>query len=213
MDFTQLAISVRRAQPTDAPALAALVNRAYAVEGFFVDGERTTPAEIERLVSARPGAFLVLEHNQHADAASLSTSVTSVTSVTSTTSTTAATLAAAVYVEPRCEGGYIGMLSVDPGFQGMGLGTRLVRIAEAMCEAMGATSVRLRIVNLREELGRWYRSLGYHEVGTAPYDERPVKQPCHFVEMHKPLAVADTARRSRRSDSAGFPFPDAAHAS
>jgi hypothetical protein len=70
----------------------------------------------------------------------------------------------------------------------MGLGTRLVRIAEAMCEAMGASSVRLRIVNLREELHRWYRSLGYREVATHPYDHRPVKQACHFVEMHKWLA-------------------------
>jgi GNAT superfamily N-acetyltransferase len=100
-------------------------------------------------------------------------------------------LAAAVYIDPRRDGdrGYFGMLSVDPEFQGMGLGTRLVRIAEAMCEAMGARSVRLNIVNLREELGRWYRSLGYHEVGTAPYDHRPVKQPCHFVEMHKHFAA------------------------
>jgi ribosomal protein S18 acetylase RimI-like enzyme len=156
---TQLAISVRRALPSDAPALAELVNRAYAVERFFVEGERTSADEIVRLVES--GAFLVLENKGG--------------------------LAAAVYVESKTESGYIGMLSVDPGLQGMGIGTRLVRIAEAMCEAMGATSVRLRIVNLREELGRWYRSLGYSEVGTAPYTHRPVKQPCHFVEMRRPL--------------------------
>ena len=30
-------------------------------------------------------------------------------------------------------------------------------------------------------------SLGYHEVGTAPYEHRRVKQPCHFVEMRKSL--------------------------
>jgi N-acetylglutamate synthase-like GNAT family acetyltransferase len=154
--MTQLAISVRRAKLSDAPAIARLVNRAYAVEGFFVDGERTDAAEIERLQAT--GWFLVIERPEG--------------------------LAGAVYVEPN---GYFGMLSVDPDCQGIGLGTRLVRIAEAMCEAMGATSVRLRIVNLREELGRWYRSLGYQEVGTAPYDHRPVKQPCHFVEMHKQL--------------------------
>ncbi|MEO8699244.1 MAG: GNAT family N-acetyltransferase [Kofleriaceae bacterium] len=158
---TQLAISVRRAQPSDAPALAALVNRAYAVEGFFVDGERTSADEIVRLVES--GAFLVLENKGG--------------------------LAAAVYVESKPESGYIGMLSVDPGLQGMGIGTRLVRIAEAMCEAMGATSVRLRIVNLREELSRWYKSLGYSEVGTAPYTHRPVKQPCHFVEMQRSLGA------------------------
>ncbi len=163
-----LAISVRRAQPADAPALAALVNRAYEVERFFVDGERTSADEISRLVAT--GQFLVLEAKGF--------------------------LAAAVYVEASRDpnqGGYIGMLSVDPGFQGQGLGTRLVRIAEAMCEAMGASWVRLRIVNLREELGRWYKSLGYHEVGTAPYTHRPVKQPCHFVEMRRSLGSLDLA--------------------
>ena len=93
-------------------------------------------------------------------------------------------LAAAVYVEPS---GYLGMLSVAPEFQKHGLGTRLVRIAEALCEAAGSHTVTLRIINLREGLGRWYRSLGYHEVGTAPYEHRLVKQPCHFVEMRKAL--------------------------
>lgn len=162
---TQLAISVRSARPIDAPALADLVNRAYAVERFFVDGERTTADEILGLFQS--GSFLILE----------------------TIETKGSRLAAAVYVEPSHETGYIGMLSVDPSLQGMGIGTRLVRIAEAMCEAMGNTSVRLRIVNLREELGRWYRSLGYHEVGTAPYTHRPVKKPCHFVEMQKPIVA------------------------
>jgi N-acetylglutamate synthase-like GNAT family acetyltransferase len=157
----QLAISVRRAQSEDAPALVQLVNRAYQVEGFFVDGERTNPDEIRRLVAE--GSFLVLEDNQG--------------------------IAAAVYVQPRPERatGYIGMLSVEPRLQGQGIGTRLVRIAEAMLEALGATTVELQIVNLREELGRWYRSLGYREVGTAPYTHRPVKQPCHFVAMQRSL--------------------------
>ena len=163
----ELAISVRRAQPSDAPALAALVNRAYAVEKFFVDGDRTSADEIRRVMGT--GAFLVLEAR--------------------------GSLAAAVYVEAGGDGGYIGMLSVDPALQGLGLGTRLVRIAEAMCEAMGAHWVRLKIINLREELSRWYKSLGYFEVGTAPYDPgRPVKQPCHFVEMRRTLGVQDTVR-------------------
>jgi GNAT superfamily N-acetyltransferase len=159
-----LSASVRRAVPSDARALAELVNRAYAVEGFFVEGQRTNADEIARLIGS--GTFLVLEHGD------------------------TPALAGAVYVEPRAEGGYFGMLSVAPEVQGMGLGTRLVRIAEAMCEAMGAPTVRLQIVNLREELGRWYRSLGYREVGTQPYTHRPVKKPCHFVEMHKEFAIA-----------------------
>jgi GNAT superfamily N-acetyltransferase len=136
-----LAISVRRATPDDAVALATLVNRAYDVEQFFVEGDRT-------------------EHGQG--------------------------LAAAIYLERRGDGAYFGMLSVDPALQGMGLGTRLVRIAEAMAEAMGATHMTLKIVNLREELERWYKGLGYRPIGTSPY-ARAVKQPCHFVEMHKHL--------------------------
>ena len=155
--------SVRRAKAPDAAALAELVNSAYAIEGFFVDGQRTDAEEIARMM--RTGTFLVLDHAGDRPA-----------------------LAAAVYVEAGPASGYFGMLSVAPALQGMGLGTRLVRIAEAMCEAMGAPTVRLRIVNLREELGRWYRSLGYEEVGTAPYDHRDVKQPCHFVEMQRSIS-------------------------
>ena len=153
-----LAISVRRATPDDAAALATLVNRAYDIERAFVDGDRTSETEVAELT--RSGAFLVLEHGQG--------------------------LAAAIYLERRGDGAYFGMLSVDPALQGMGLGTRLVRIAEAMAEAMGATHMTLRIVNLREELERWYKGLGYRPVGTSPY-ARTVKKPCHFVEMHKYL--------------------------
>lgn len=160
-----ISVSVRRARRADAPALAALVNRAYAVEAAFVDGDRTSPEEIAALIEK--GTFLVLEHDTK--------------------------LGAAVYVDTSAAGGYIGMLSVEPTLQGMGLGTRLVRIAEALCEAMGASTVRLRIVNLREELGRWYKSLGYVEVGTAPYEHRAVKQPCHFIELRKWLAADTTA--------------------
>lgn len=155
----ELAISVRRARAEDAPALARLVNRAYAVEQFFVDGDRTNADEIVRMMGS--GEFVILEHESG--------------------------LAGAVYVQVTAQRGYFGMLSVDPDWQGEGLGVRLVRIAEAICEAMGATYVDLKIINLREELSRWYRSLGYREVGIAPYTHRSVKQPCHFVEMRKSL--------------------------
>lgn len=157
-----LAISVRRATPRDAAALAELVNEAYAIEKSFVEGDRTTEAEIAGMTEA--GVFLVLEQ--------------------------AGGLAAAVYLEWRGPAAYFGMLSVRPGLQGMGLGKRLVRIAEAMAEATGATAMTLRIINLREELGRWYRSLGYREVGTTPFDHRAVKRPCHFVDMYKDLAAS-----------------------
>ncbi len=156
-----IAPSVRIATAADAPALAELVNRAYSIEAFFVEGDRTNAREIEQLV--RGGPFVVLEQPGG--------------------------LAAAVYIELGADRGYFGMLAVRPELQRMGLGKRMVRIAEALCEARGCREVDLRIINLREELGRWYRSLGYREVGTKPYEHRAVKQPCHFVEMRKQLAA------------------------
>lgn len=97
-------------------------------------------------------------------------------------------LAGAVYVEHR---GYFGMLSVAPALQGHGLGKRLVRIAEAVCEAGGCATMSIQIINVREELSRWYRSLGYRETGVRPYTHasRTVKQPVHFVDMQRSLAA------------------------
>src|SRR5262245_9732952 len=58
---SDLAISVRRATSADAPALAELVNRAYAIEAFFVEGDRTHPHEIVAMLER--GLFVVLEHS------------------------------------------------------------------------------------------------------------------------------------------------------
>lgn len=161
-----IATAVRRAHPSDSGALAALVNRAYEIESTFIEGKRTSAAEIEQMI--RSGGFLVLEY--------------------------AGGICAAIFVQGPGERpgvppthAYFGMLSVMPEMQGMGLGRRLVQVAEAMAEATGATAMSLRVINLREELSRWYKSLGYREVGTAPYVHRPVKRACHFVEMTKPL--------------------------
>jgi ribosomal protein S18 acetylase RimI-like enzyme len=167
-----LATSVRRARLSDTASLTALVNQAFEVERFFIDGQRTTADEIATLIgSGRSGGFLVLEYER-------------------------GICAAILFQPPGVHAGvppshaYLGMLSVLPELQGMGLGRRLVRVAEAMAEATGATSMSLQVVNLREELSRWYRSLGYREVGTLPFNGRMLKRPCHFIEMEKTLAPA-----------------------
>ena len=156
----RIGASVRVAQREEAGAVAALVNRAYAVETFFVDGHRTTASEVELL--ATRGEVLVLDDAQ-------------------------GHLVAAVHVRQGGERGEFGMLSVDPTAQGQGLGRRMVAVAEALCEAMGCKSVELRVASPREELPGWYRRQGYAETGTTPYEMSPTKQPCHFIEMRKPL--------------------------
>jgi GNAT superfamily N-acetyltransferase len=159
-----LSPSVRRAVRADAAELAQLVNRAYQVESFFVEGARTDEDEIVRL--AQSGHFLVLDRHGGAGG-----------------------IAAAVYVRIEGARGFFGMLSVAPDAQGLGLGRRLVAVAEALCQAMGCTEMGLEVVNLREELTPWYRRLGYREVGTSPYNppRRVPTRDCHFIHMEKSL--------------------------
>jgi GNAT superfamily N-acetyltransferase len=152
--------SVRRASSADVPAITALINRAYRVEDFFVDGDRIS----EREVAALATQLVVLDGSEGG-------------------------LAAAIQVDPTGERGYFGLLSVDPAYQGLGLGRRMVAVAEALCEAMGCRRMGLKVVNIREELAPWYRRLGYRETGaTAPFTDPRAKRPCHFVEMEKAFA-------------------------
>jgi GNAT superfamily N-acetyltransferase len=153
-------VQVREAIPADAEAIADLVNRAFLVERFFVDGDRTSVAEISRLLDV--GAFLLAE--------------------------TDGRLVACVYVELRGERGYFGMLSVDPSRQGEGLGRLLVAAAEDRCRREGCRMMEIHVVDLRQELPPIYRRLGYIEVGTEPFpDTERAKIPARFVVMTKPL--------------------------
>jgi GNAT superfamily N-acetyltransferase len=140
--------------------LARLINRAYEVERFFVDGERTSVDEIAQM--QEHGQFFVLD--------------------------CAGGHVAAVYVRTDGDEAQLQMLSVLPEHQGRGLGKRLVAVAEAFSRAKGCRSMGLQIVNLRDELGPFYRRLGYQETMQVPYVDRPIKRPCHFIQMSKALA-------------------------
>lgn len=150
----------RQAEPTDAEAIAAIVNAAFRVERFFIDGDRTNPEHIRSLLQT--GIFLLAEASGQ--------------------------LIGCVYVELRGEQGYFGLLAIDPERQKTGLGKRLVEAAEDYCRAAGCREMALQIVNVREELPGFYQRLGYQETGTAPFKSlNQPKVPCHFVQMAKPL--------------------------
>jgi GNAT superfamily N-acetyltransferase len=155
------AFRVRRAELSDVDALVKLVNEAFRVERFFIDGDRTDAEHIVQRFQS--GRFLVAE-----DAS--------------------ARMAASVYVELRGEHGYFGLLAVDPARQRAGLGRLLVAAAEEVCRDAGCHTMDLQIVNLRTELPPYYRRLGYAESGQMPFAaEATPKVPCHFVRMSKPL--------------------------
>jgi len=152
-----------KASPEDIPDLVRTINSAYEIEKFFVDGDRTEEDTIRRMMAS--GVFLIAREES-------------------------GQLTGCVYVELRGERGYFGMLSVNPAFQGRGLGRRLVDAAENYARAQGCTAMDIRVVNLRTELPPFYRKLGYAETGEVePVDDPRALQPFHFVTMSKPLAV------------------------
>lgn len=152
---------IRIATTVDAPQITAVINAAFRIaEGFFIDGNRITQAEVEE--SLAKGAFLLAETNGKVNGC--------------------------VYVEPRGERSYLGLLSVDPDYQQGGLGSLLMTEAEKYCREHGSHRMDIVIVSLREELPTFYQKRGYVECGTSPFPpDVPTKIPCHFINMSKPL--------------------------
>ena len=151
----------------EAPAVAALVNTAFQVEAFFKRGDRTDAAEVGDLMQR--GNFLVLDQPQAAG-------------------NSGPGLTACVYVRRNGDRGYFGMLSIDPRFQGRGLGRSMVAAVESRFRAQGCGAVDIQVVNLREELPPFYERLGYVSSGTLPFpDDGSSTEPCHFVVMTKRL--------------------------
>ncbi len=159
-------MNLRFATEADTQALVSLINAAFQVERFFKVGERTDTIDVT--AHLKTGRFLLLEDE--------------------------AGIAGAVYLEvrPAEDGelhGYFGMLSVDPLRQRSGIGRRLIAASEEFCREQGCRVMDLSIVDLRTELPPLYEKFGYRISGSAPFpaDEMPVKQPCCFVNMSKPL--------------------------
>ena len=183
MRSATIAASARRATLADAAAIADLVNQAYRAEAFFVDGNRTSAAEISELLDE--GEFLVIDGPRGlAGSIFVDAYGATATEVSSDVASTEVTRSAVKHSK-------ISMVSVDPEMQRLGIGRRLVAIAEALSSALGCDAVTLDVVSAREDLLRWYRGLGYREVGAAPYLHRPTKMPCHFVLFEKSLPVRD----------------------
>lgn len=155
-----MAATFRLACPKDSENIARLVNLAFLVERPLLEGERTHPAGILELLGK--GEFLLLE----AEGA----------------------LIGCVYLEPRGERSYLGLLAVDPQRQNAGLGSRLMAAAEEHSWKAGRHTMELTVVNLRTDLLRFYSGLGYVETGAEPFPAPGrMKVPIHLIKMGKDL--------------------------
>jgi GNAT superfamily N-acetyltransferase len=158
--------AIRIANDTDREAIRHLVNQAFEIERFLKKGggdRLQNDGEYEGLWER--GTFLVKKENS--------------------------SLAGCVYVEPREDRAYLGLLSIDPARQGTGLGKQLNAAAEEFARRQGCRWMDLRVVSPRAEvLLPIYRRLGYTETGTQDYPPVLIEKmtlPGHFILMAKPL--------------------------
>jgi len=154
-------MNLRIAEPRDIDNIREVINAAFKkAEAFFVEGDRIRADEVRALMGT--GTLLLAEDEKG--------------------------LAGCVYVESRGERAYLGLLSVYPGRQRAGIGSRLMAAAEDMARKAGCRFMDIRVVDLRTELPDYYSKLGYSESGVAPFpSEVPTKLPCHFILMTKPI--------------------------
>jgi GNAT superfamily N-acetyltransferase len=156
-------VRLRIASFDDADKITDVINSAFRpAEQFFVNGDRI---DVEKVLDfLRTGTFLVAEED--------------------------GILIGCVYVEPRGDRGYLGLLSVDPSRQQAGLGSLLMAESEKYCSTLGCRFMDIKIVNHRKELQGFYQRRGYVETGTSPFPaEVETELPCHFIDMSKLLST------------------------
>ena len=150
----------RIASKADAEALVPLINRAFEVELEFFTSDRIDLPET--LKHFEKGKFLLAEREGR--------------------------LAGCNYVELRGDAGYFGLLSVEPGQQGRGLGRMLIEQAEVFCRDAGCSKMQIRVLNHRTELPPFYQKLGYSVALIEEVEQEPTaRMPYHFIVMEKPL--------------------------
>jgi GNAT superfamily N-acetyltransferase len=154
----------RYATTDDIPEIVRIINAAFRVEDFFIDGDRTNEADISARMAEPDVRFLVIDSPEPG------------------------VLAATVMMDIHGGRGHFGMLSVDPPFQGKGLSRLLMKAVEERCREAGCSDLDIEIVNLREELPAFYAANGFVPVSTEPFPEqRKLRRDAHMVRMTKPL--------------------------
>jgi len=168
----------RPAVAGDVPAIVALVESAYrgeasrvgwTTEADFLEGRRTGPDDIESIIAREQSLILLAERDGE--------------------------LLACANVAVEDGAGYFGMFSVVPSLQGKGIGSVVLAEAERIAaEQWSCPSMRMTVIDIREDLIPFYERRGYHRTGIKkpfPYgDERfglPKRDDLRFEVLEKPL--------------------------
>ncbi len=172
-------LSFRTATTNDIPALIALVTSAYrgdasrqgwTTEADLLDGNRIDPDVLARDIG-RPGSRVLLAERD-------------------------GDLLACAHVAEEDGAGYFGMFSVSPELQGTGVGKALLAEAERVArEEWRLPSMRMTVIDVRDELIAFYERRGYARTGIKkpfPYGDArfgiPLRDDLRFEILEKRLA-------------------------
>lgn len=165
-------LDIRAAVPGDIPVLHPLIERAYrgdsarlgwTHEADLVPGARTDRATLEAIVADPASRLLIAERDGH--------------------------MIGCVHVaDLGAARAYLGMLCVEPGLQGAGLGKRLIDAAETRArEAFHAARIEMTVIENRTELLAYYQRRGYAPTGEHRPFPVETDPPLRLVVLVKPL--------------------------
>lgn len=171
-------LQLRYAQSTDTNQLVELIESAYrgdssragwTTEADLLDGQRTDPDEVATILRDTDARLLLALLDGQ--------------------------IVGCVLLRRESAGAYIGMFSVRPTMQAMGLGRALLSEAERRAkEEFSATKARMTVIEQREELIAWYERRGYRNTMVTepfPYGNPrfglPKRDDLRFVVLEKPL--------------------------
>lgn len=178
--MTAIRPTIRVAAGADLPALHALIERAYrgdearrgwTHEADLLGGQRTDLAALEDSLASPAQRLLIAEAEDR--------------------------IAGCVQITDKGDGlAYLGLLTVDPGLQGGGLGKILIDAAEREAAGLfGARVMEMTVIRQRGELIDYYLRRGYRLTGEErpfPLDDPrfglPRRRDLAFVVLAKELA-------------------------
>ena len=154
--------TIRPAVEREAERIAAVVNTAFEIERHMrASGERTSVQGVRD--EMQRGRFFIAEQEGR--------------------------IVGTVLVRINDATGYFGMLAVEPGLQGSGMGRALREYAEAYCKSHGCTRMTLTTGDFRTELPPYYARAGYRIVSYEPVSGSTwnLSKPFQIVHMEKDL--------------------------
>ncbi len=172
---------LEHAVEADYPAIVDLVNAAYrghgAVESWnietgILEGTRLTDSLLREDLAAKPQAHLLVTSDPESNV-----------------------IIGTVWLEPTENGSwYLGLFTISPKLQKQHLGRALLSAAEDFARALGARTMHMGVLNVRDSLIAWYERRGYSRTGKTesfPYGDdrfgKPLRDDLNFVLLEKHL--------------------------